>query len=208
MPPAKVSIVIYSLYHHVYKLALEVHKGLEVAGVQSKIYQVQETLTPEVLALVKAPSPPDLPIATNNVLVESDGVMFGFPTRFGGMPTQMRAFLDGTGGLWAKGALHGKFAATFFSTASQHGGQETTALTSIPYFAHHGMIYVPYGFTNPLLSNNAKVIGGSPYGAGTIAGGDGSRQPIEEELSIARSQGEHFGRVVSTFLQGKHQAKL
>ena len=143
MSRARVNVIMYSLYHHVHKLGLEVHKGLEAAGVQSKMYQgnvynathhrldtnlnfinvVPETLSPEILKLVKAPPRPDLPIATLEQLTEADGVLFGFPTRYGGMPAQMRAFVDGTGGLWAKGALHGKFAGTFFSTGSQHGGK-------------------------------------------------------------------------------------
>ncbi|CDH60550.1 protoplast secreted protein 2 precursor [Lichtheimia corymbifera JMRC:FSU:9682] len=207
MSRARVNVIMYSLYHHVHKLGLEIHKGLEAAGVQSKMYQVPETLSPEILKLVKAPPRPDIPIATLEQLTEADGVMFGFPTRYGGMPAQMRAFIDGTGGLWAKGALHGKFAGTFFSTGSQHGGQETTSLTTLPVFAHHGMIYVPFGFANAHLFDNSEVIGGSAYGAGTVANGDGSRQPSVKELEIARQQGEDFGRIVDTYVRGKNSGK-
>lgn len=144
------------------------------------------------------------------------------------MPAQMKAFLDATGQHWAKGALAGKFAGTFFSTASQHGGQETTALITVTYFAHHGIIYVPFGFAHPHLFDNSEVVGGSAYGVGTVAqvllpfsfrscdcrrlmvtfffshsNGDGSRKVSQKELEIAKTQGENFGRVVSTFVKGK-----
>jgi NAD(P)H dehydrogenase (quinone) len=122
------------------------------------------------------------------------------------MPAQIKAFLDSTGGLWASGGLAGKFAGTFFSTASQHGGQETTAFTTITYFAHHGMVYVPLGFANPHLFDNSEVIGGSAYGAGTVANGDGSRQVSQKELEIAHTQGENFGKIVSTYVKGKNAA--
>ncbi|KAI9314849.1 NAD(P)H:quinone oxidoreductase, type IV [Dichotomocladium elegans] len=199
-----VYIVIYTLYHHVYKLALEIQKGLEASGVQTKIYQVQETLSDEILQKMHASPKPDLPVITVQELTEPDGILFGFPTRFGTMPAQVKTLLDATGKLWATGALSGKFAGTFFSTSSQHGGQETTALTTVTYFAHHGMIYIPFGFAHTALFDNSEVVGGSPYGAGTIANGDGSRQPTEKELSIARTQGENFGKIVSTYVHGAH----
>ena len=120
------------------------------------------------------------------------------------MPAQLKSFLDATGGLWASGALAGKFAGTFFSTASQHGGQESTAFTTVTYFAHHGIIYVPFGFANAHLFDNSEVIGGSAYGAGTVTNGDGSRQPSEKELEIAKNQGQNFGKVVSTYVAGKN----
>ncbi|KAI9010430.1 NAD(P)H:quinone oxidoreductase, type IV [Phycomyces nitens] len=198
-----VYIVIYTLYHHIYKLAIDVQKGLEAAGVESKIFQIEETLSEDILKKMHAPPKPDLPIITVQQLTEPDGIMFGIPTRFGSMPAQMKALLDATGKLWATGALSGKFAATFFSSGSQHGGQETTALTTVPYFAHHGMIYVPFGFANPHFFDNSEIIGGSPYGAGTIVNGDGSRQVSEKELDVARNQGENFGKIVSTFVKGK-----
>ncbi|ORY94823.1 NAD(P)H:quinone oxidoreductase, type IV [Syncephalastrum racemosum] len=200
---AKVYIIIYTLYHHIYTLAKDVQKGLEASGVEAKIFQVPETLPEEVLTKMHAPPKPDVPIITVDDLKEADGFLFGIPTRFGIMPAQMKAFLDATGGLWASGGLAGKFAGTFFSTASQHGGQETTAFTAVTYFAHHGMIYVPLGFANPHLFDNSEVVGGSAYGAGTVANGDGSRQPTEKELAIAVTQGENFGKVVSTYVKGK-----
>ncbi|KAG0168821.1 hypothetical protein DFQ28_000369 [Apophysomyces sp. BC1034] len=199
-----VYIVIYTLYHHIYKLALEVQKGLESSGVKTKIFQVEETLSDDILQKMHAPAKPDLPVITVDQLTEADGLMFGIPTRFGTMPAQMKALLDATGKLWATGALSGKFAGTFFCTASQHGGQETTALTTVTYFAHHGMIYVPFGFANAHLFDVNEVVGGSAYGAGTIANGDGSRQPTEKELEIAVNQGENFGAIVNTYVQGKN----
>ncbi|ORY93870.1 NAD(P)H:quinone oxidoreductase, type IV [Syncephalastrum racemosum] len=198
-----VYIVIYTLYHHIYKLALEVQKGLESSGVKTKIFQVQETLSDDILQKMHAPAKPNLPIISVEQLTEPDGLIFGIPTRFGTMPAQMKALLDATGKLWATGALAGKFAGTFFCTASQHGGQETTALTTVTYFAHHGMIYVPFGFAHTSMFDNSEVIGGSAYGAGTVANGDGSRQPTEKELVIAKTQGENFGHVIATYTSGK-----
>ncbi|KAI8640088.1 NAD(P)H:quinone oxidoreductase, type IV [Parasitella parasitica] len=200
---ATVYIVIYTLYHHIYKLAVEIQKGLEAQGVTVKVFQVQETLSDDILQKMHAPAKPDLPIITVDQLTEADGIIFGIPTRFGTMPAQLKALLDATGKLWATGALAGKFAGTFFCTASQHGGQETTALTTVTYFAHHGMIYVPFGFASAHLFDNSEVVGGSAYGAGTVANGDGSRQPTEKELEIARNQGENFGKVITTYVRGK-----
>ncbi|KAI9262239.1 NAD(P)H:quinone oxidoreductase, type IV [Phascolomyces articulosus] len=204
---ATVYIVIYTLYHHIYKLALEVQKGLESSGVNAKIFQVPETLTDEILVKMHAPAKPDLPTITVEELTEPDGIIFGIPTRFGTMPAQIKALLDATGKLWATGALSGKFAGTFFCTASQHGGQETTALTTVTYFAHHGMIYIPFGFAHTNLFDNSEVIGGSAYGCGTVANGDGSREPTEKELEIAVTQGQNFGKVVSTYKAGQDAEK-
>ncbi|CAO3647313.1 unnamed protein product [Cunninghamella echinulata] len=198
-----VYIVIYSLYHHIYKLALEVQKGLENSGTEVKLFQVQETLSDDILAMMHAPAKPDIPVITVDDLMKPDGIIFGIPTRFGTMPAQMKALLDASGKLWASGGLGGKFAGTFFSTGSQHGGQETTALTTVTYFAHHGMIYVPLGFANAHLFDSSEVIGGSPYGAGAIAGSDGSRDVSQKEKEIAVTQGEMFGKIVSTYVKGK-----
>ncbi|KAI9279469.1 NAD(P)H:quinone oxidoreductase, type IV [Umbelopsis sp. AD052] len=201
--PATVYIVIYSLYGHIYTLAQEVQKGLEASGVTTKLFQVAETLSDDVLQKMHAPPKPAIPVIKVDELTEPDGIIFGIPTRFGTMPAQIKALLDATGKLWATGALSGKFAGTFFSTASQHGGQETTALTTVTYFAHHAMIYVPFGFANAHLFDNTEVIGGSAYGAGTIANGDGSRAVSDKEKEIAKNQGENFGKVVSTFVNGR-----
>ncbi|KAI9020689.1 flavoprotein-like protein, partial [Phycomyces nitens] len=123
-------------------------------------------------------------------------------TRFGTMPAQIKTFLDATGQLWATGTLAGKFVGTFFSTAAQSGGQETTAFTTITYFAHHGMNYVPLGFANANMFDTTEVVGGSPYGSGTVANGDGSRQVSQKEKEIAQTQGENFGKLLQTFHKG------
>jgi NAD(P)H dehydrogenase (quinone) len=184
-------------------LAQEIQKGLESQGAQVKLFQIAETLPEEVLTKMYAPPKKDVPIISVDDLKDADGILWGIPTRFGTMPAQVKAFLDATGQLWQSGALAGKFTGTFFSTASQHGGQETTAFTTLTYFAHHAMIYVPLGFANAHLFDNSEVIGGSAYGAGTVANGDGSRLPSEKELSIAHTQGENFAKVVKTFVAGK-----
>ncbi|KAJ2819404.1 hypothetical protein FBU31_005546, partial [Coemansia sp. 'formosensis'] len=172
-------------------------QGLKKAGAEVSRYQIAETLSDEILAKMHAPPKPDLPIITAADLVEADGFMFGFPTRYGTTPAQVKAFFDSTGQLWMKQALAGKPAGFFFSTASQHGGQEVTVFSSLPILAHHGMIYVPFGYANAHLFDNSEVIGGSAWGAGTIANGDGSRQPSEKELAIAENQGENFAKVAA-----------
>ncbi|CEG63448.1 Putative NAD(P)H:quinone oxidoreductase, type IV [Rhizopus microsporus] len=200
---AKVYVVIYTVYHHVYKLGIEVQKGLEASGVAAKMFQVQETLPESVLQKIRAPPKPELPVIRPEQLNEADGIILGFPTRFGTMPSQMKALLDGTGAAFATGALRGKLGGTFFSTGSQHGGQETTALTTVTYFAHQGMIYVPLGYPAQ-LNDMSEIVGGSAYGAGTIAGGDGSREPSAKELEIAHIQGKSFGDVIKAYVRGKN----
>ncbi|KAI8053653.1 NAD(P)H:quinone oxidoreductase, type IV [Gilbertella persicaria] len=207
MSQPKVYVVIYTVYHHVHKLAVEVQKGLESSGVATKMFQVQETLPESVLKNIHAPPKPDLPIIKPEQLSEADGILFGFPTRFGSMPSQVKGLLDATGGHFAKGTLQGKFAGTFFSTASQHGGQETTALTTIPYFVHQGMTYVPLGYPSALsdkLNSMDEIVGGSAYGAGAIAAGDGSRDVSEKELAIAHYQGKNFGEIIRAYVKGKN----
>ncbi|KAG9160908.1 hypothetical protein Leryth_008722 [Lithospermum erythrorhizon] len=194
----KVYIVYYSMYGHVLKLAEEIKKGAEtVEGVEVKLWQVAETLPEEVLGKMYAPPKGDAPIITPNELGEADGFLFGFPTRFGMMPAQFKAFLDSTGGLWQSGALVGKPAGLFFSTGTQGGGQETTALTAVTQLVHHGMIYVPIGYTfGAGMFDMENVKGGSPYGAGTFAGADGSRQPSEAELKQAFHQGKYIAGII------------
>ncbi|KAJ2456995.1 hypothetical protein GGF42_002939 [Coemansia sp. RSA 2424] len=193
----KIFVITYSTYGHINKVAESVVEGLEKAGVEVGRYQIAETLSDEILGKMHAPPKPDLPVIKAQDLVEADGYLFGFPTRYGTQPAQVKAFFDSTGQLWQKQALAGKPAGFFFSTASQHGGQEVTVFTTLPILAHHGMIYVPFGYANPHLFDNSEVIGGSAWGAGTIANGDGSRQPSEKELEIARDQGENFAKVVA-----------
>lgn len=195
----KVAIIIYSMYGHIATLAEAEKKGIESAGGQATIFQVPETLPEGVLQAMHAAPKPDYPVATNATLEEYDAFLFGIPTRFGNMPAQFKAFWDATGGLWAKGALHGKIAGVFVSTGTPGGGQETTVVNSLSVLIHHGIIFVPlgYGSAFPLLTNFDELHGGSPYGAGTFAGADGSRQPNKTELAIAETQGKVFWQTVS-----------
>ena len=182
----KVAIIIYSLYHHVAQLAEEEKKGIEAAGGQADIYQVPETLSEEVLTKMHAPAKPDYPIASAETLTQYDAFLFGIPTRFGNFPAQFKAFWDTTGGLWAQGALHGKYAGVFVSTGTQGGGQETTVVNSLSVLVHHGIIFVPLGYAKAfaLQSNLEEIHGASAYGAGTFAGADGSRQPTQIEKKL------------------------
>lgn len=203
---SKIAVIVFSLYGHVAKLADHVVEGAKSTGAQVDLYQIPETLSEEVLAKMHANKAPisSLPEITPEKLAEYDGFIFGFPTRYGRAPAQVSAFFDKTGGLWASGALIGKFGATFTSTASQHGGNETTHLTTIPFFVHQGVNYVPLGYREFANQTNLEQIhGASAYGAGTIAAGDGSRQPIDIDLTISKSQGKHFADVVNTFVKGK-----
>lgn len=195
----KVAIVFYSMYGHIHKLALAEQEGLKKAGINADLYQVPETLPQEVLTKMYAPPKPDVPVITADILATYDAFLIGIPTRYGNFPAQWRAFWDTTGGLWAKGALWGKYAGLFVSTAGPGGGQESTALASMSTFAHHGLIYVPLGYKPAFaqISNLSEVHGGSPWGAGTYAAGDGSRQPSDLELELATIQGESFGQLVS-----------
>ncbi|GAB9470870.1 Nad quinone oxidoreductase [Globisporangium polare] len=191
-----VAIVYYSTYGHIATLAEQIKEGVEsVEGVTATIYQIQETLPEEVLAKMYAAPKKEHPIATPDVLKEADGILFGFPTRFGSFPAQVKALFDSTGGLWSTGALVGKPAGIFFSTGCQGSGQETTAFTSLTYLAHQGMTYVPLGYRSPLLFSFDEIHGGSAWGAGTLAGPDGSRKPSQLELDVAKVQGESFAQI-------------
>ncbi|KAF5102041.1 hypothetical protein D0Z00_000501 [Geotrichum galactomycetum] len=190
----KIAIVYYSLYGHTRQLALTAQKGISIAGGNADLYQIPETLSPEVLTNMHAPPPSEDPIITPEILAQYDGFLFGIPTRYGNFPSQWKAFWDSTGGLWAKAALHGKFAGTFISTGTPGGGQEVTALNSLSTLTHHGIIYVPLGYkhTFSLLTNTEEVHGGSSWGAGTFAGPNGSRKPSKLELEVAEIQGKTF----------------
>jgi NAD(P)H dehydrogenase (quinone) len=194
---ARIAIIHYSLYGHVAKLAESIKKGVIAAGSTCDIYRVAETLPEEVLAKMHAPPKGDYPVMTADKMTEYDAFMFGVSGRYGSVSAQMRAFLDSTGQLWQSGALVGKGAGVFFSTAVQGGGQETIGLTMVPFFTHHGMVFIPLGYTDPKMFNNEEAHGGSAYGAGTLAGGDGSRQPSELELGLAESHGKHFAKIAS-----------
>ncbi|RCK59136.1 Flavoprotein-like protein YCP4 [Candida viswanathii] len=193
----KIAIIEYSTYGHITQLARAVQKGTAEAGYKADLFQVPETLSQDVLdKLHAAPKPTDIPVATLDTLTEYDAFIFGIPTRFGTAPAQFFEFFGATGGLWAKGALHGKPAGVFVSTGTQGGGQETTVRNTLNFLAHHGMPYIPFGYANAfeLQANLDEIHGGSPYGAGTFAGADGSRQPSKLELTVAEKQGEAFAK--------------
>ncbi|WVQ98938.1 hypothetical protein IAU59_006070 [Kwoniella sp. CBS 9459] len=201
-----IAVAFYSTYGHIGALAEEVIKGVEASGAVVKPYVIKETLPEEVLTKMHAGSSlsPKYPVITPNDLAEVDGLILGAPTRYGRLPAQVDAFFDATGGLWAKGGLVGKFVTMFTSTAGQHSGQESTFLTTYPFFAH--LVYVPIGYANQAVGSLEQVQGGSPYGASTIAGADGSRKPLALELEIAQFQGKFFADFVTTFTKGKHAA--
>lgn len=196
----KVLIVHYSMYGHVYKMAEAVAEGVrQVEGCEAIIKRVPETLSNEVLGMMGAldaqKGMAHIPVATVDDLVAADAVIFGTPTRFGNMCGQMRQFLDATGGLWLKGTLVGKVGSVFASSATQHGGQESTILSFHTTLLHQGMVVVglPYSFAGQMGVD--EITGCSPYGASTIAGGKGERMPSDNELAGARFQGVHVARI-------------
>jgi len=196
----KVLVVHYSLYGHVCKMAEAVAAGVrDVPGCEVIVKRVPETLPDKVLEMMGAVEAQKgmahIPVATVDDLAEADAIIFGTPTRFGNMCGQMRQFLDATGGLWMKGALVGKVGSVFTSSATQHGGQESTLLSFHITLLHQGMVVVglPYAFAGQMGID--EVTGCSPYGASTIAGGQGERMPSENELAGARYQGAHVARI-------------
>ena len=196
----KVQVVFYSMYGHVYKLAEAVAAGArEVEGVEVSVYQVPELVPDEALKHAGADAARSafahVPVAKPEQLADADAIIFGTPTRFGNMCAQMRNFLDQTGKLWMEGKLIGKIGSVFTSTASQHGGQETTITSFHSTLLHHGMIIVGVPYSEQALLNMGEITGGTPYGASTLAGADGSRQPTENELKIARFQGRHVATI-------------
>lgn len=198
---AKVQVVFYSTYGHVWRLAEAVAEGAKAAGAEVELLQVAETLPDEVLAKMGATEAKKafahIPVADPKRLAEADAIVLGCPTRFGAAPAQMRAFQDQTGGLWASGALIGKVGSAFTSTGSQHGGQETTLLAMSTFFFHMGMVIAGVPYSAKELSNVDEVSGGTPYGASTVAGPRGERQPTANELAIARAQGKHVATIAA-----------
>jgi NAD(P)H dehydrogenase (quinone) len=196
----KVLIVFYSMYGHIYRLAEAIAEGArEVKGAQVELRRVPETLPPEVLEKMGAIGPQKafaaIPVCKIEELASADAIIFGTPTRFGNMCGQMRQFLDTTGQLWASGALVGKVGSVFASSATQHGGQESTILSFHITLLHHGMVIVglPYAFQGQMRID--EITGGSPYGTSTIAGGKGERMPSQNELAAARFQGKHVATI-------------
>jgi NAD(P)H dehydrogenase (quinone) len=198
----KVLIVYYSTYGHVHKMAEAIAEGVrDVDGADAVLRRVPETLPQAVLEQMGAVEAQkafaQVPVCTVEELASADAVIFGTPTRFGNMCGQMRQFLDATGQLWAQGALVGKVGSVFASSATQHGGQESTILSFHTTLLHHGFVIVglPYAFQGQMRID--EITGGSPYGASTIAGGSGERMPSENELAGARFQGKHVATVAA-----------
>jgi NAD(P)H dehydrogenase (quinone) len=197
-----VKVIFHSLYGHVYKLAEAIAAGArEVPGAKVEVLQVAETLSEEILtkmgALEAKKSFAHIPIADPKKLNEADAILFGSGTRFGSATAQMQAFFDATGGHWSSGALVGKVGGVFTSSASQHGGQETTIISMQTFLFHQGMVVIGVPYAAKGLLNMSEITGGSPYGASTITDGDGSRLPSANELEIARFQGRHTAQIAA-----------
>jgi NAD(P)H dehydrogenase (quinone) len=198
----KVQVIFHSLYTHVYQLAEAVAAGArEVAGAEVLLAQVAETLPQDILEKMGAIETrkvfAHVPVADPHALADADAILLGSPTRYGAATAQMQAFLDATGGHWVKGALIGKVGGAFTSTASQHGGQETTLIHMHTFFYHQGMVVAGVPYAAQELLNLEEISGGSPYGASTIAGPRGERTPTANELAIARFQGRHVAQLAA-----------
>ena len=198
----KTLVLFYSTYGHIWKMAEAIAEGArQVAGNEVVIKRVPETLSQDILDKVGATGAQQafahIPVATPNELTEYDAVIFGTPTRYGNLCGQMQAYMDSTGGLWATGALIGKVGGVFVSTATQHGGQETTIRSFHTELLHHGFVIVglPYAWQGQM--GHEEVTGGTPYGASTVTGGQGERMPSENELEGARHQGQHTAEIAS-----------
>ncbi len=191
----KVLVLYYSMYGHVETLAGAIAEGVRSAeDVDVTVKRVPETMPPEVAKKAGAKLDQAAPVATPAELADYDAIIFGTPTRFGNMAAQMRNFLDQTGGLWVKGVLVGKVGSVFTSTGTG-GGNESTVISFVTTLMHHGMVYVGLPYACPELADISEVKGGSPWGAATIAGADGSRQPSAKELAQARYQGRHVANI-------------
>jgi NAD(P)H dehydrogenase (quinone) len=194
----KVLVLYYSSYGHIETMATAIAEGVKkVSGATAVIKRVPETVPTEVAKQSHFKLDQAAPVATVDELGDYDAIIFGTPTRFGNMTAQMKTFLDQTGGLWMKGALVGKVGSVFTSSATQHGGQETTITSFHTVLLHQGMVIVGLPYSCQAQMGVDEIKGGSPYGASTIAGADGSRQPSEQELGMARFQGEHVAKIAA-----------
>lgn len=195
----KIQVIFYSSHGHIYQMAEAIMAGArEISDVEATLWQVPELMPDDALkthAKTARASFAQIPTVKPEQLAEADAIIFGTPTRFGNMCAQMRNFLDQTGGLWMKGALIGKVGSVFTSSATQHGGQESTILSFHTTLLHQGMVIVGVPYSEQRQMTISEITGGSPYGASTITGGDGARQPSENELAIARFQGRHVADV-------------
>lgn len=194
---AKVLVLYHSFYGHIEAMAQAVAQGAREAGAEVALKRVPETLPPEVLEQAGAKLNQEAPVATVEELPDYDAIIFGSGTRFGAVTSQMRNFLEQTGGLWAQGKLIGKVGSVFVASATQHGGQESTQLTFLPTLLHHGMVVVGLPYSCAEQMGIDAVNGGSPYGASTITGGQGERMPSESELRMARFQGRHVAQIAA-----------
>lgn len=201
---SKILVLYYSSYGHIETMAQAVAEGArQVAGTEVVIKRVPETAPEEVAKAAHFKLDQAAPIATVAELPEYDAIILGTPTRFGRMASQMASFLDQTGGLWFQDKLVGKVGSVFTSTASQHGGQETTLVSNMVNLLHYGMVVVGLPYSEKRLTDITAVNGGTPYGATTIANGDGSRQPSEAELEMAKFQGRHVAEVTNALVKGR-----
>lgn len=203
----KVLVLYYSSYGHMEKMAYAAAEGARKAGGEAIVKRVPETVPEEVARQAHYKLDQPAPVATIRELKEYDAVIVGIPTRFGRMSAQMAGFWDQGGGLWANGDLVGKVGSVMSSSATQHGGQEMTLFAGITNLLHFGFIIVglPYSFAGQMTLD--EITGGSPYGASTIAGNKGQRQPSENELDAARFQGEHVGLVTAALVAGRHSTQ-
>lgn len=193
---SRILVLYYSMYGHIESMADAVAEGARgVDGVNVDVKRVPETMPEDVAREAGAKLDQTAPVASVNELADYDAIIFGTPTRFGNMAGQMRNFLDQVGGLWAKGAFENMVGSVFASTGSQHGGQETTLTSFHTTLFHLGMVLVGVPYSCQKQMTLEEMTGGSPYGATTIAGGDGSRQPSDNELAIARFQGRHVAEI-------------
>ncbi|MGE5490783.1 MAG: NAD(P)H:quinone oxidoreductase [Actinomycetota bacterium] len=205
----RVQVIFYSMYGHIYQLAQAVAEGArEVHDTEVSLWQVPELVPQEILeqsgAAAKRAAFAQVPVIRPEDMVDAHALIFGTPTRFGNMCAQMRNFFDQTGKQWMEGSLIGKVGSVFTSTASQHGGQETTITSFHTTLLHHGMVIVGVPYAEAGLVDMSALSGGTPYGASTITGGDGSRQPSPNELQIARYQGRHAAGVAKKLFEHGH----
>ncbi|KIO26857.1 benzoquinone reductase [Tulasnella calospora MUT 4182] len=205
MAGPKIAVIFYSLYSHCLTLAEKAVKSITEADstAEVKLFQVPETLSKEILEKMHAaPRREDIPVITPDELTNWDAYVFVIPTRYGRAVSQFSSFFDATGGLWMKQSLAGKYATVIASTGTQNGGQETTTLTTLPFFTHHGIVYVPVGYLDANMTQFNEIKGGSPWGSGTLAASDGSRQPSEMELNSVAIHTKHFASIVAQTTRG------
>jgi NAD(P)H dehydrogenase (quinone) len=203
----KIKVVFYSMYGHIYRMAEAVAEGArKVPGAEVELLQVQELVPDNALEKSGAKKARQafahIPVAKPADLADADAIIFGTPTRFGNMCAQMRNFLDQTGDLWARNALVGKVGSAFTSSATQHGGQETTLISTYLTLFHHGMVIAGLPYSEQRQSTMDEISGGSPYGASTICGNSGSRLPSENELEMARFQGRYVAAIAGKLAGG------